>query len=48
MVPISEVIFEPIFPAIIKASMVDENSKIRVSRVPKPTNSFGYKGFIML
>ena len=36
ILPISEVIFDPIFPAIIKAIMVDENSSNNVSLVPKP------------
>ena len=44
IVPISEVMFEPTFPARIRHIMDDENSSRRISRVAYPTTNFGIQG----
>ena len=44
MVPISEAIDDPTFPARISATTADENSRIIVSRVAEPTSERGMNG----
>jgi hypothetical protein len=41
IVPISEAIFDPTFPARIRAATVDENSSIIESRQPRPIRYAG-------
>jgi len=47
MVPISEAIFEPTFPAKIREMIVGENSKIVLDWVMYPTVYFGNNGLVM-
>ena len=46
MVPILEVINDPIFPAIIMEIKVGANSKIMDCLVAKPINCLGIKGLV--
>jgi hypothetical protein len=48
MVPISDAMFEPTFPASIKLIIVGENSRIIDSRVPNPIAYSGIKGLVKL
>ena len=47
MVPISDVMLEPTFPARIRHMIDDENSRIRISRVEYPTTILGIQGLSM-
>jgi len=48
MVPMSEEMLDPTLPARIRATMVQENSRIRLSRTMYPTYILGMNGFSML
>src|SRR5574344_2304365 len=48
MLPISEEMLEPIFPASIRATIVEQNSKTRLSLAITPTYIFGMNGLSML